>query len=114
MNRIDSYRFGKIVINDTEYKADVVIFPDKIKSNWSRVGGHELCLDDIADVISESPDVLVVGTGAFGRVAIIPEVERELDRRSIRLIAEKTGTACNTYNELSPSHRVIAALHLTC
>jgi len=29
-------------------------------------------------------------------------------------VVERTGQACRRYNELAPTARVVAALHLTC
>jgi len=33
---IDSYDFGRIVINARKFGSDVVIFPDRINGNWWR------------------------------------------------------------------------------
>ena len=114
MKTIDSYRFGEIVIEGKKYSEDVIIFPDRVKGNWWRKTGHELCLEDIAEVIVEKPDVLVVGTGASGMMKVLPEVEQLAQARGISLIAEPTEKACNTYRQLSRSQRVVAAVHITC
>jgi len=114
VNIIDSYQFGFIVINGKKYASDVIIFPDSVRDNWQRKTSHQLCLEDIAGVITESPELLVVGTGAAGLVKVLPEVRDDFDARSIRLIVEATGKACHTYNQLCHSQRVVAALHLTC
>jgi len=114
MNTIDSYQFGLIVVNGKRYSSDVIIFPDRVRDDWWRKRGHQLCLEDIAGVMTENPEVLVVGTGASGLVKILPEVKQSLDAQGIKLIAEPTSEACNTYNQLCHSQKVIAALHLTC
>ena len=114
MNTIDSYHFGEMVINGKKYSSDVVIFADRVRDNWWRKTGHELCLGDIAEVITENPEVLLVGTGASGLMKVLPEVEEVAQVQGIRLIVENTDRACNTYNQLSHSQRLVAALHLTC
>ena len=114
MNTIDNYRFGQVVVGGKKYTSDVIISPDSVRSNWRRAKGHELCLGDIADIIDENPEVLVVGAGAFGLVKVLPEIEEELNAGGIELIVENTEKACKTYNRLCPSRRVVAALHLTC
>ena len=114
MNTIDSYHFGEIVINGKKYSSDIVIFPDRISDNWWRKTGHELCANDIAEVITENPEVLVVGTGASGLMKVLPEVEQVAQAQGIKLIVETTDKACNTYNRLCHSQRIIAALHITC
>ncbi len=44
---INSYRFGKIVVNGRNYSSDVIVFPDRIQGSWWRHKGHELSLKDI-------------------------------------------------------------------
>ena len=114
MNVIDSYQFGLIVVNGNRYTSDVIIFPDRVRHNWWKKRGHQLCLEDIAEVIAENPEVLIVGTGASGLVRVLPEVEQPLEAKGIKLIAEPTDEACQTYNQLCHSQRVVAALHITC
>ncbi len=50
MNTIDSYHFGQIVVNGKNYSSDVVIFPDRVRDNWWRKTGHQLCVEDIAEL----------------------------------------------------------------
>ncbi|MFC1941239.1 Mth938-like domain-containing protein [Chloroflexota bacterium] len=114
MNTIDSYHFGEIVIDGEKYSSDIVIFSDRVRDNWWRKTGHELCLEDIAEVIADNPDVLLVGTGASGLMKVLPEVKQEAKARHIQFIVEPTSEACNTYNQLCQSQRVVAAFHLTC
>ena len=114
MNIIDSYQFGEIVVNGKKYTSDVIIFPDGVRDNWWRKTGHQLCLDDIAEVLTENPEVLVVGTGASGLVKLLPEVRQAVDAKGIELIVEATDNACHTYNQFCRSRRAVAALHLTC
>ena len=114
MNIIDSYQFGQIAVDGKEYSSDIIISPDGIKGDWWRKSGHELCLEDIAEAISENTEVLVVGTGASGLMKVLPDVNQAAQAQGIELIAETTDKACDIYNRLCSSQRVIAALHLTC
>jgi hypothetical protein len=114
MNKIDSYHFGQIVINGRKYTSDVIIFPDKVQGDWWRDESHELALKDIADIIDENPEILLVGTGASGLMRVLPEVASAIEARNIQLVVQSTGEACQIYNQLSPTQRVVAALHLTC
>jgi len=114
VNTIDAYQFGLIVVSGKKYTSDVIISPDSIRSKWWRRKGHHLCLEDIADIINENPQVLVVGTGAAGVMKVSPEIQEELSTKGIELIVENTEEACRIYNQLCHSRRVIAALHLTC
>jgi hypothetical protein len=79
------------------------------ESSWKR-RGHQLCLEDIADVMTENPEVLIFGIGASGLVRVLPEAKQSLAGHCIKLIAGPTSEACNIYNQLCHSQRVIAAL----
>jgi len=114
VNIIDSYQFGLLVVNGKRYTSDVIIFPDRVRGDWWTKRGHQLCLDDIAEVLAENPEVLVVGTGDSGLVRVLPEVREGVDAQGIKLIVETTDKACNIYNQLCHSQKVVAALHLTC
>ncbi len=114
MNIIDSYNFGRITINGEKHTSDVIIFPDSVKDNWLMKRSHQLSLEDIAGVLAQNPEVLIVGTGAYGLVKVLPEVERATEAQGIKLVAEPTKEACQTYNQLCRSQKVVAALHLTC
>ena len=110
---IDSYRFGYIAVDGEEYSDDILILPKGIE-NWWRKRGHELCPEDLEEVILERPQVLVLGTGAYGMVRVPAETRQYLESQGIRLVAEATDKACQSYNQLCLSQRVAAALHLTC
>jgi len=112
---IDSYTFGRIVIDGREYTADVIVLPDRVKSGWWRKEGHQLCTEDIEAVLREGPEALVVGTGYYGLMKVLPETRERLKKEGIRLVAEKTKEACEAYNSLlRESKKAAAALHLTC
>lgn len=111
---IESYSFGQITIDSKKYTSDVLIFPDRVNSNWWRKSGHKLCVEDIEEVIKEEPEILVVGKGNPGLMNVSSEVKELLKSKGIELIIENTKSACKRFNELIKSKKVIAALHLTC
>ena len=111
---IDSYEFGRIVIDGEAVTSDVIIYPGRFDAGWWRKEGHKLQVEDIQSILEAKPDVLVVGTGAYGQMRVTPEAATAIEEAGIRLIAEPTGEACKRYNELADSASVVAALHLTC
>lgn len=112
---IDSYDFGRIVIQGRSYSSDVIIAGDRVYGDWWRREGHKVSLEDIRETVErENPEVLVVGTGYNGLVKVLPETERFLSSKGVKLVAEKTEKACEVFNQLTKSKRVVAALHLTC
>ncbi len=112
--KIDSYRFGQITVDGKTYRSDLIIFPDRVKSDWWREEGHQLRKGDLDLIVREKPEILVVGSGDPGLLKVLPETEKYLQAEGIRLITEPTGRACQTYNQLVSSQKVVAALHLTC
>jgi len=113
--KIDSYHFGEMVIEGKRYTADVIIFPERVQAHWWRAEGHELAPGDLDTVIEAKPEVLVVGTGNPGYMRVLPETETYLHQQGIRLLAEPTAQAWQTYNRLaSGTTKVVASFHLTC
>jgi hypothetical protein len=111
---IESYSFGRITIDGELFTSDVILYPDRIDSRWWRKEGHELCVDDLKDVLPEKPEILVVGTGNVGCMKILPETLDFLKAEGIEIISELTEEACKTFNRLSKEKKTIACLHLTC
>jgi hypothetical protein len=115
MNIIEKYRFGKIVVSGESFSKDLIIFPDEIKTKWWRKDGHSLHLDDLAILDEKKIDVLVVGTGAYGKMNVPSDVVQNLNERDIAVVAKKTDEAVEEYNKLVKENKIVAAaLHLTC
>jgi hypothetical protein len=111
---IESYEFGKMVINGGKYTTDLILYPDRVDSTWWRKSGHELRLEDVKGVVKEKPDTIIVGTGFNSVLKVLPETEDYILSKGIRLIVEDTKKAVKNYNELSPKEKVIGLFHLTC
>ncbi len=54
--KIDSYSFGRIVINGKTYTSDVIIYPGRVDASWWRKEGHLLQLEDVAEALQAKPD----------------------------------------------------------
>ena len=113
MPRIDSYRFGEIVIDGKAYTSDVIIFPERVMDNWWRKEGHRLSPDDIGEIIESRPELLIIGTGASGMMQVPEETLEFIQGKGIQVRIENTEKACDTYNAIKDKV-VVAALHLTC
>lgn len=112
---IDSYQFGKIVIDGTAYSSDVIILGDTVKSNWWRKQGHLLSAEDLQPVITARPTVLIVGCGASGLMKVSDQARQVLLKEDIRLETFNTGKAVERFNQTSQTGvNIAAALHLTC
>jgi hypothetical protein len=111
---IDSYDFGRIIINGRQYATDLIVFPDRVKDAWWRKEGHNLHIKDLNEAIKDNPKVLIVGTGYSGLMKVPAETKEYVESKGIELIAQNTAEACKTFNRLVKSKKVVAALHITC
>lgn len=113
--RIDNYSFGNIKIDGIEYRSDVIIYPDRVDDKWWRLEGHLLKPDDLKEVWTCKPEILIVGQGLPGLMKVAPSLIEHCKDNKIDLIALPTADAVSRFNELaSKKPLVIAALHLTC
>jgi len=112
---IDSYQFGKIVIDGTEYNSDCVILGGSVQPNWWRKHGHLLKPEDLQPVFAAKPSILVVGCGASGMMKVSQETDKLLQEQGIELFEANTNKAVERFNELAEKgENIFAALHLTC
>jgi hypothetical protein len=112
---IESYQFGKIVIDGKEYNSDCLIIGDSVQANWWRKQGHLLSVEDLQPVIAAKPSVLVVGCGEPGLMKVAEQTREVLQKHDIELVALDTHKAVARFNELAgKGQNVAAALHLSC
>lgn len=120
MPQIEKYRFGKMVVDGKPVTSDLMIFPDgRIHNNWRRNKGHFLSYTDIIPLLEAKPDVLIVGTGAFGMMKIDPSLSRQISEAAkgttIPIIGMRTAKARDEYHQqIKSGKKVCACFHLTC
>ncbi|SEV81858.1 hypothetical protein SAMN05216170_0097 [Thermococcus thioreducens] len=78
--RVEFPRFGKIAVDGKVYEGDIVIYPSgkierrkKWLSKEKHGTSHRLDPDELREYLSEDFDVLIVGTGAWGRLSLLPK-----------------------------------------
>ncbi len=112
---IDSYQFGRIVINGVEYRSDLTIAGGVVKPDWWRRQGHLLSPEDVEPLVSSGCSILLIGCGAYGAMSIAEAAREFLREQNIELHTADTHSAIQKFNELSDAGmNVAAALHLTC
>lgn len=113
--KVDGYCFGSMDVGGHTYTRDLIVFPHKVISGWWRKEGHLLGVEDLCQVLQFNPEVLVVGTGAYGFMAIAEPVSAILKERGIELFAAATPKAYKVFNEhIQAGRKVVGAFHLTC
>jgi hypothetical protein len=112
---IEKYTSGSIIVNNVTYHQDLKIIRGQVVDNWWRKTGRRVDVNDMKDVLDASPDVIVIGTGYAENMRVSEDLTSETRRRDIRLIAENTNKAVQTFNDLfSKGKNVSGAFHLTC
>jgi hypothetical protein len=113
--KIDAYEFGRITVDGREYRADVIILPERVVADWWRVEGHGLVPEDLKEVVAAAPKLFIVGTGSYGAMEVPADTVTYLAGRGVKAEAYDTAHAVRRYNELAAAgERVAAGLHLTC
>ncbi|MEF8847873.1 MAG: MTH938/NDUFAF3 family protein [Candidatus Thermoplasmatota archaeon] len=114
---IENYSFGKMSVNGKKYSSDLIIFPSEVKDNWRRKKGHRLLKEDVEEIVEKKPDLLVIGTGAYGFMKIPKRTLEYLESSDIEVIYDKTKKAVEIFNEKIEEEKegkIVAAFHLTC
>ena len=110
--------FGEIEVDAERYDYDVVIDGGKVRKRkkapskqYREENGHTPL--SIKEEIPWGGSQLIVGTGAYGRLPVMPEIREEAERRGIKLVAVPTKEACRLLRDLKPKN-AYAILHTTC
>jgi hypothetical protein len=115
--RLDQFSFGAIRINGSTREYDVVIDRGEVRKRkkgpskqFSDAFGHTPL--SIEEKIPWKCRQLVIGTGAYGRLPVMKEVEREAERRKVKLVVLPTSQAIGVLNKNPEATNAI--LHVTC
>ncbi len=112
---IDSYQFGKIVIDGKSYDSDCLIYGGKVHPDWWRQQGHSLSTKDLETVVAAKPNILIIGCGASALMKVPDQTRQFLQQSGIEFEALDTHKAVERFNQLAQAgENVAAALHLTC
>ena len=113
---IDKYGFGKIKIIGVCYKNDIKIINGTVVPDWRRQSGHRVDVGDVTDILDARPEILVIGTGKFGMMKVMPALRDFLRKNKIVLIEKSTTEAVKIFNHLQQEEgkNVSAGFHLTC
>ena len=110
--------FGEIELDGERYDDDIVIEAGEVKKR--KKGVSKRFRDEYGHTpLSAEEDLpwggtqLIVGTGVYGKLPIMPAVEAEAKRRGIKLVAVPTEQACQLLGSVQRGE-AFAVLHVTC
>jgi hypothetical protein len=115
--RFEEFSFGTIRIDGATYEHDVVIDRGEVSKRQKKASkkfrdefGHTPL--SIEEKIPWKCRQLIVGTGAYGKLPVMDEVEREARARKIKLVVLPTVEAIQSLQENPEDTNAI--LHVTC
>lgn len=115
--QFDSFSFGSIQIDGTVYEHDVIIDRGEIRKRKKKPSkrfqeqfGHTPL--SIEEEIPWNCRRLLVGSGTYGRLPVMREVEREAKRHKIKLLVLPTKEAIEVLK--GEPKETNAILHVTC
>lgn len=109
---VTGYGTGYLAVNHIRHEQPLIITPEEPPQPWSVTHFEALDAAAVAALLENSPEIIVLGTGATQRFAA-PVVIRPLIEAGIGLEMMSTPAACRTYNILmSEGRRVVAAMFL--
>jgi hypothetical protein len=112
--RIESFSFGNITIDGKNYATDVIVYPDRVESNWVREEEHRPQISEFANIVKTEPEILIIGTGYAGVMSVPDQIRNYLTAKGIEVRVEKTKQAIEMFNVLRHKEKVVAVLHITC
>ena len=119
MVRVDELKFGSIVIGGVRHRSDVLILADgtvrRRRGGFLMFGSHSIREAEIAELLQENPDTIVIGTGTDGVARVPADIDSWAGRNNVNVVVQPSYDAVDAYNELVGQHRITAALiHVTC
>ncbi len=113
-----SLGFGRIEIEGRQFDCDVVIDAGTVRKRRkkpsqpyrSQYGHTPLSAEE---AVPWGGKQLIVGTGTYGSLPIMPAVYEEAERRGVEIVALATEEACELIRGRK-AKEVYAILHVTC
>lgn len=107
---ITAYDPGCIRVREAEYRASLLLMPEKLIGDWRVSRIAQLAAEDLLELATHEPEIILFGTGE-AQIFPEPKLFTPLMERGIGYEIMDTAAACRTYNILlSEERRVLAAL----
>ena len=119
MPKIESFKFGSIVIGGKRYGRDVLMLPDgsikQRRGGFWKFGSHVIKKGEIDELVKGNPEVVVVGTGTSAKARLASDAQLRAKEAEVELIALPSREAIEKLNRLIEEGRQVSALfHITC
>lgn len=113
--KIDSAKFGSIVVNNKEYTNDVMVSYKGLVQECKPTTRHVLSKRELNLILVEEPETIIVGCGHEGCMQLSPEVVELAGMKGVQIMPMKTVDATEKFNEFyDQGKKVVAYMHITC
>lgn len=123
--KIESSEFGEIIIDGRTYTHDVVIFPKTIKKRKKWITkqkhgtSHKFTREEMEEYLhqvdTDQLEMIVVGTGHYGKLGLLEETKELLKEKEIQFVEYKTPKAIKYYLRSDQQRsKTLGIFHVTC
>ena len=119
--KINSTKFGSIIIDGQVYSHDIYILPngkiEKRNKEYSpRIEGHRsLGLKEMEYLLFQKPDIIFIGMGQSGVLPLQEEAQQLLNISHCEVIKDLTPNLLIQFNQVFGKDKKICAIfHITC
>lgn len=98
---------GEIRLRERTLRGSAIVLRDAVLEGWTPPAPEALALEDFAQLLALSPEVVLLGTGERQRLPP-PELYAGFAARGIGLEVMDNRAACRTYNVLLGEYRNVA------
>jgi len=113
--KINSTKFGSIVVNKKEYSNDILVSYKGLVREHKTTARHVLSKGELNLILVEDPEIVIIGSGYEGCMQLSPEFVELAGMKGVQILTMKTADAVEKFNELYEKGRKVAAyMHLTC
>jgi uncharacterized protein len=110
---VTGYDDSGVEINAQRFNHSLIVLPEIAPKAWHVTAFEQLTEEHFAQILADSPDVVILGTGARQRF-VHPRLTAALAMRRIGVECMDNPAACRTYNILmGEGRKVTLALILT-
>ncbi|MTW11519.1 hypothetical protein GM658_13015 [Pseudoduganella eburnea] len=96
---VSGYFDGGVEINGQPFAHSLLVLPESAPRAWPVAKFEELTVEHFEQLLAESPDVVILGTGERQRF-VHPRLTAPLIGKQIGVECMDTNAACRTYNIL--------------
>ncbi|MEK6839696.1 MAG: Mth938-like domain-containing protein [Nanoarchaeota archaeon] len=105
---IQEFKYGMFKIDNKQFYDNVKLIGSKIKL-WE-CKERQITMNDLEDLLEINPELLIIGQGPGGLIAVADDIKDVMRMRKIVLKVDKSQNACELYNRALKDGKRVAAI----